>query len=90
MPASHSYKTHMYASDLWSWLLQVLQNCSRAMEAAREELLQEVAKIAAKPMNRYSTDLPGQQEAKNAAFALLRQYGREGQEVLRNATGAGQ
>ena len=60
------------------------------MEPAREELLQEVAKIAAKPMNRYSTDLPGQQEAKNAAFALLRQYGREGQEVLRNATGAGQ
>lgn len=73
-----------------SWLLlQILQECGQMIAPARSQIIQEVAHIAAKPMNRYSSDLPGQQKAKTAAFSLLRNYGREGSDALRGVAGIG-
>ena len=40
-------------------------------------------------MNRYGSDLPGQQHCKNASFALLKKYGHEGQDAMREAVGLG-
>ena len=70
--------------------LQVLTQCQASIEPVRKELLRDVAQIAAKPMNRYGSDLQGQQKAKTAAFALLRSFGPEGQDVLRGVAGLGQ
>ncbi|KAK9863338.1 hypothetical protein WJX84_001818 [Apatococcus fuscideae] len=68
---------------------KILQECGQMIAPARSQIIQEVAHIAAKPMNRYSSDLPGQQKAKTAAFSLLRNYGREGQDALRGVAGIG-
>lgn len=70
-------------------LLQVLERCSKVIEPARSDILEEVANIAAQPMNRYGSDLPGQQHCKNASFALLKKYGGEGQDAMREAVGLG-
>ncbi|KAK9835628.1 hypothetical protein WJX74_004600 [Apatococcus lobatus] len=68
---------------------KILQECGQMIAPARGQIIQEVAHIAAKPMNRYSSDLPGQQKAKTAAFGLLRNYGREGSDALRGVAGIG-
>lgn len=72
-----------------SRLMQVLERCSKVIEPARSDILEEVANIAAQPMNRYGSDLPGQQHCKNASFALLKKYGGEGQDAMREAVGLG-
>lgn len=59
------------------------------IEPARADILEDVAQIAAQPMNRYGSDLPGQQHCKNASFALLKKYGHEGQDAMREAVGLG-
>lgn len=59
------------------------------IEPARSDILEDVAQIAAQPMNRYGSDLPGQQHCKNASFALLKKYGHEGQDAMREAVGLG-
>ncbi|KAK9810397.1 hypothetical protein WJX72_010005 [[Myrmecia] bisecta] len=68
---------------------KILQDCEEAVAPVRSDIMAEVGKIAAKPMNRYGSDLQSQQQAKSAAFNLLRTYGREGQEVLRGVAGLG-
>ena len=70
-------------------MVQVLERCSKVIEPARSDILEEVANIAAQPMNRYGSDLPGQQHCKNASFALLKKYGGEGQDAMREAVGLG-
>ena len=59
------------------------------IEPAWSDILEDVAQIAAQPMNRYGSDLPGQQHCKNASFALLKKYGHEGQDAMREAVGLG-
>lgn len=66
-------------------LLQILEGCPKVIESAKGEVLEDVAQIAAQPMNRYGADLPGQQHCKNASFALLKKYGHEGQDAMRDA-----
>jgi hypothetical protein len=71
------------------WWLQILEGCPKVIEPARSDILEDVAQIAAQPMNRYGSDLPGQQHCKNASFALLKKYGHEGQDAMREAVGLG-
>ncbi|KAL0034172.1 hypothetical protein WJX77_001574 [Trebouxia sp. C0004] len=68
---------------------EILEGCPKVIEPARSDILEDVAQIAAQPMNRYGSDLPGQQHCKNASFALLKKYGHEGQDAMREAVGLG-
>lgn len=68
-------------------VLQILEGCPKVIESARSEILEDVAQIAAQPMNRYGSDLPGQQHCKNASFALLKKNGHEAQDAMREAVG---
>ena len=74
-------------SSGFDFLLQILESCPKVIEPARADILEDVAQIAAQPMNRYGSDLPGQQHCKNASFALLKKYGHEGQDAMREAVG---
>eukprot|EP01024_Parvocaulis_polyphysoides_P019154 TRINITY_DN18621_c0_g4_i1.p1 TRINITY_DN18621_c0_g4~~TRINITY_DN18621_c0_g4_i1.p1 ORF type:complete len:471 (-),score=71.33 TRINITY_DN18621_c0_g4_i1:1557-2921(-) len=64
---------------------QVLHECPAKMRSFEENLLSEVASIAAKPSRRGHADM--QRRARQQAMALLRGYQGRGQQALRVAAG---
>ena len=52
------------------------------------EVNEEINRIAARPMNRYASDLPVQQKAKSSAFNLLRHLANEGGESTDSPIGS--
>ena len=55
-----------------------MQEKEASLAPVREEILRELARVAGKAMNRYSSNLQDQQRAKTAAFNLIRSYGHDG------------
>ena len=52
----------------------VLTKAPEATRHVRAKVLEEVERVASSPMNRYGSDLKGQQNAKTAAFKLVSEY----------------
>ena len=52
----------------------VLTKAPEATRHVRARVLEEVERVASSPMNRYGSDLKGQQNAKTAAFKLVSEY----------------
>jgi len=52
----------------------VLTKAPEATRHVRARVLEEVERVASSPMNRYGSDLKGQQMAKTAAFKLVSEY----------------
>ncbi|EFJ50225.1 hypothetical protein VOLCADRAFT_104049 [Volvox carteri f. nagariensis] len=62
---------------------RVMRDCSPALDAYREELLEEVARVMARPARQ---DTIAAKDTRQAAKELLRSYGRAGTSAFRAAT----
>ena len=69
--------------------MQVLENCPTVVKGVSTEIYEDLAHIAAKPLDRYQPNFKSEQRAKMQAFNTLRGSGKEAQSVLRRTAGLG-
>ena len=52
--------------------LQIVDQALQERVQALQQVMGELNSIASRPMNRYASDLPAQQQVKSGAYSLLR------------------
>lgn len=60
--------------------VQLIDGALGERVSSLQQVMAELNSIAARPMNRYSSDLPAQQKVKSGAYSLLRHIAADGKD----------
>lgn len=66
---------------------RVLRDCKERVEQGKAELLQEVARVAARPVGTAVVQSSGAQKAKQEGYAVLQEHGQAGIDAMRAVGG---
>ena len=60
--------------------MQLIDTALGERVSSLQQVMSELNSIAARPMNRYASDLPAQQQVKSGAYSLLRHIAADGKD----------